>query len=253
MPTALEIMEHLANAGRDQEPVVYSDVPMSYHPLTIDAIEGVNEETAPYVKPAKEVLSLAYVTLNQLNEARRAVQHDESLTEAGKLLKLADFASKHQELVTRKFDAVHKNLSVGIGALERQLNAPVVEAARVSPFAVEIRDHVKAMNPDQRMQWLNEMTRKDDRQSLNAVLGAPSYLTGLSDEMKAGYAAHYHRTTNPGLVARLDVMKKALDKVETLGGRLLLDVEKSLGHKHGWSEVSRVRAVKVKANDPFKF
>ncbi|KLU27669.1 hypothetical protein EOS_03410 [Caballeronia mineralivorans PML1(12)] len=250
----MEFMEHLANAGKDQAPVTYTDVPVSYHPLNIDSIEGVDEETAPYVKPAKEALALAYVTLNQLNEARRALVNDESLTEGAKLLKLADFAGKHQETVSRKFDAVHQNLTAGINDLERQLNAPVAEAARISPFAPDIRNHVKALSFDKQHEWINEMIKKDDRQSLNAVLGAPAFLSGLTDEWQKIQAKRYHKAMNPGLTTRLDVMIKAREKIETVGAQFVhTDVEKSLGHKHGWREVQRLRAVKVTANDPFKF
>lgn len=220
------------------------------HPENIRALEGFDNETEPYVRPAIEAMSTLYQGLADIHAARKAARENPTLNEAAQVIAVADYADKVRARAAKKVDAAVDTLTRGIKFTDEALSSPLAAAAGVSPLHMEIRAHVKALDTDGRMKWFNEALRNGDTLSLVAVLGAPSYLSGMSEEMKVTHLRHYHMHTNPSAARRLKVMQGALDILTTRApAGLFQEVEKAVGAPA--RKVDALRKAKTKAEEAF--
>lgn len=205
----------------------------SLHPDNIKAIEGYSEETAPHVALAIASFENAYRRLEEVHKARAAADSDQTLNEAGKLLKVATFAEAQQKAITKSFDTSLANMTKTIDALEGMLSEPLKAKAERPGVANEVRAHVKALTVAQREAWFNERQRAGDLDSLEIVLGAHGYLSGLSDDERAVRTRFYHQMKSPDVAKRLQVLKSAREMVETRGPLVFKELEKAIGADFG--------------------
>lgn len=224
-------------------------VTISLHPKNVSAIEGYNEETAPYVAAAVTAFDEAYQGLCAIHEARIAASKNPTLNSAAQLVAVAEFADKRMTRILRAIDSASTSLQRGITGIEEMLNAPLQHKAN-SAFTVEIRAHVKSLSASERRQFLSEAQHTGDLQTLEAVLGAPGYLSGISNEEKSIRTRIYHSSRAPEQVRRLEVMKAAFDLLGQRGGLVHSGVEKAIGAS--WAEVNRIRKAKAQADEAFK-
>jgi hypothetical protein len=214
----------------------YTPTP-SLDPGIIKAIEGY-EENEGYLAPALNAFSTAHETLKQVAAARDPLSRDTSKSEGQKLLAMAARSEKAQERITKTFDTAHKNLSSAAQALEESLSQPL-EASASGGFSVEIRKHIKSLPKDERGEFVGEAMKRGDYSVLNAVLGAPAYLSGVTDAHKDLWLRQFHEARNPQAVRRLAAYRKALELIETRGPLVFTEMEKAQGGK--WSDVKRLR------------
>ncbi|WP_444461174.1 hypothetical protein [Rhodobacter capsulatus] len=140
---------------------------------------------------------------------------------------------KVQEMADRAFakfapqlDKVFHNMRAGAELIEKQLSAPV-EARAAHTISTQIRDHVKGMGQRQGVSELDKRPRqsavgfvqaaiqKGDEVTVSAVLGAPAYLSGLTDEMQAMLLRQWHEKHNPKAAKRLRAMRAVMDLIKT--------------------------------------
>lgn len=164
---------------------------------------------------------------------------------------VAEYAEKHQTAITKKFDSAVSNLTKGIESMEVMLNDPIKANAERSSIASEIRAHVKNMSVDQRLQFLSHAHQNGDIESLRAVLGAPGYLSGISEEERQVRTRMLHEKQSPETASRLKVMRAALDMLERRSGLVLTAVEKAIGGS--WSKVQQLRKGQSVADKALKF
>ncbi len=222
----------------------------SLHPANVESISGYDAETAPAVVEVLGCFRIAYDALSDVHAARKAAASNPVLTDAARLLQVADFADKHQNTVTRKFDAARANLVKAITALDASLNEPLKLRAERPSIAAEVRAHVKALTSEQREAWFNERQRAGDMESLEMVLGVPGgYLSGMSDDERAIRTRMYHEMRQPIVAKRLKVMGAALEMLETRGPLLFKEMEKAVGASS--RKVAALRSAKTTAEAAF--
>ena len=73
-------------------------------------------------------------------------------------------------------------------AIDHSLSAPM-EASAVGPLARRVRAYVRSLSNDQRGKFLGEALQSGDIKTLQSVLGAPAYLSGLAPPMAAALHA----------------------------------------------------------------
>jgi hypothetical protein len=224
-------------------------VTISLHPQNILAIKGYNEETAPYVAAAFTAFDEAYQGLCAIHEARIAASKNPTLNSAAQLVAVAEFADKRMTRILRAIDSASTSLQRGITGIEEMLSAPLQQKAN-SAFTAEIRAHVKSLSASERRKFLSEAQHAGDLQTLEAVLGAPGYLSGISNEEKSIRTRIYHSNRAPEQVRRLEVMKLAFDLLGQRGGLVHSGVEKAIGAS--WAEVNRIRKAKAQAEEAFR-
>ena len=227
------------------------NVTPSLHPANLEAIDGYDDNTKGYVSAAVEALSAAYDGLAQIHAAKAAASKNQGWNENQQVLMVADFAEKHQTSITRKFDAAFSSLTKGIEAIEATLNDPIKANAERSSVASEIRAHVKKLTTDERLQFLTHAHETGDIESLRAVLGAPGFLSGISESERQVRTRMLHEKQSPETSSRLKVMRSALEMLERRSGLVFGEVEKAVGAP--WDKVQQLRKGQSAAENALKF
>jgi DNA-binding phage protein len=163
---------------------------------------------------------------------------------------VADFADKNSDRVFRKFDGAVARLTLAVRDHESKLSAPVQQAA-AAPIAAEIRSFVKTLKQGERASFMNDALKAGDTQTVTAVLGAPAYLSGLTEVEKQVHTRTYHSKANPDLSARLAIMTKAKELLEQRGPLLYGELEKAIGGS--WAKVNDARQAASKSKAAFAF
>lgn len=210
---------------------------LSLDPGNVKHIEGYVDHEG-YVSHVTEAFSICHVGLKALSDAREQVKKDPSKTEAQQILMTAQAAEKLQERCARAMDSSRKRLMDGIKTLDDSLSKPLTTAADNS-LSREVREHVKELSTEKRMEFMSDAFKKNDVKTLQAVLGAMPYLSGLTDEMQAQFTRSLHEKQQPVIAARLKTMRKALDLVESRGPLVFGEIEKALGAR--FDVVQRLR------------
>jgi hypothetical protein len=211
--------------------------PPGLHPKNVELIEGI-EGHEGYVRSAIDAFGHIHGALQRLSDAREKLRGDSSRTDANKVLLLAVEAEKLQTAATLKFDTARKNLTDGIAGIEQMLNGPLVDKAN-NQISGEIRSYLRALPDDKRAVAINKAIEQKDVTVLQACLGAPPMLSGLSPELQAHYTRKYRELTAPEQATRLRVMRDALELVEQRAGLVLTETEKALGAR--WNVVQKLR------------
>lgn len=210
---------------------------LSLDPGNVTALEGY-EAHSGYVQCAVEAFSTCHVGLKALSDAREQVKKDTSKTEANQILLVAGEAEKLQNRMTRAMDTARTRLLDGIKSLDESLSKPLQSAADNS-ISAEVRKYVRELSDDKRMGFMNAALKKNDVRTLQSILGAQPFLSGLSDEMQAHFTRSLHEQRTPEIAARLGVMRRALQLVESRAGLILTEVPKALGAD--WTTVQKLR------------
>ena len=232
-----------------EEVKVHTNVAPSLHPQNIATIEGYNDQTRAYVAEVETAFSTAYEAINNVHTAREVVKKNPTLTEAAQVLRVADHAYKLQQNALAKMDSARTNLKKAIDANEGMLTTPLENASGTGTINEEVRRHVKALTPAERMQFMQDASARGDERTLVAVLGAPSYLSGLSPEMQALFTRQYHERKHPETAARLKVMQTAYDMLNKRSGLVMGEIEKAIGTD--WRKVQRLREATAESEKAF--
>jgi len=139
-----------------------------------------------------------------------------------------DVADRVFTRVAKLLDGTGGNLKKGIASLESELTKPI-EAQASHQISMEVRAHFKSLKLEDRMALLRRAINGGDHRSATAVLGGPSYLSGLPDEIHALMTREYHEKHNPDKAKRLKAMKAAYELIGERSGLLFKELEKAVG------------------------
>lgn len=209
------------------------------HPANITSIEGY-EEAKGYVSQAVGTLDTAYKSVGAVIEARQKLATDETRTSRAKVLMTAELADKYSAKLQREFEASWANLDKAIRSTEAALSKPLMEQAGAGVVNGEIRAHAKGLSKDERGKLLTTAIESGDLTTAGAILGAPPYLSGLSDIEVTHFTRQYHEKANPDISRRIELMKRAVDKLKRAHPALLKELENAVGANR--LEVKRLQA-----------
>jgi hemoglobin-like flavoprotein len=218
---------------------VNTAVSPSLHPELVLKLEGYDEATAPILAPVLTAFEDAYQAIGDVHVARAVAENDPSLTDAARVLKLAKMGEAHQDRVLRRFDSAYQTLGKQIKALEDQLNSPLKAAAERPGIAAEVRAHLKSMTQSERVKFVEERLRVGDAVTLQMLLGAPAYLSGLSDEMATVYSRMFNEKNYPEVAKRLKASKAAQSLLERTSALIMKEMTKAISAD--WPTIKRLR------------
>lgn len=198
------------------------------HPVNITSIPGY-EDHKGYVSTSVTAMDSAYQAIEHVIEARNKLSRDESRTPKAQVLMAAQMADKYMEKLQKEFASCWDKLTAGINFTENELTKPLEDYAGSGSINSEIRAHFKNMKPGERVQFLSEAMERGDERTLKSVLGAPAYLSGMSEAEAKHVTRNYHTKNNPQLAQRLEVMKKTREKLEQAKPIILSEMEKAVG------------------------
>lgn len=195
---------------------VNSRVTPALDPEVYLAVEGVNDSTRGYISDVVSVFNDTYETLGKLHAAKELVDSNPAWTDAQKVLMMTGETTKQKARLANKLDRVCRDLDSRIALTESDLLKPVQQAA-AGPLAQEVRQHFKTLNNGERSKLIREALEADDEATLQAVLGAQPFLSGLSNIDRDHFIGIYHRKNQPHLVERLEVMVRVKDLMDRSG------------------------------------
>jgi hypothetical protein len=137
-------------------------------------------------------------------------------------------------------DSAVKTLMQGIKSLDESLSKPL-QAGADNTISAEIRAHAKALSSEDRRALIINAMDKGDTKTLNAILGAPFYLSALDEGMQAHFTREWNIKQTPEIAKRVDVMRRALELVTTRGPLVITQIEEALGGRGSWAKVSAAR------------
>lgn len=220
----------------------------SLHPDNVKEIDGYDEQTAPVLAPTMTAFDTAYQAIGSVHDAREAAKTNPTWNEAQVVIETDNLARRKMDHVTRTFDAVHSNLAKGIAHIEAELTAPV-KAKAAAQVAGEIRSFMRTMDTGERHEFIRKAVEKGDADTVSSALGAPSYLSGLTDEFQALYTRMWHEKTAPEMAKRLKVMQGARDMIQSRAGLVFGEFEKAVGCPP--AKAARLKAAKTASERHF--
>lgn len=206
-------------------------VSLSFHPETFTALDGYNEDSAKFIGDAVSTFNDAYRTIAKVHDATEHGARNPTWTPEQRILAVSKVAEKEQDRLLRKMDAALANTTKAAHHIEQELTTPVSSKATLG-IAAEIRLHVKSLKSGQ-MDFVRSLIEAGDDLSASAVLGGPSYLSGLTDDMRTVLTRMLHEKQNPALVQRLTLLRATAEKIERDGPLVIIEMQKAVGAKAG--------------------
>lgn len=227
-------------------------------------IEDYDDDTASYLSPAKTAFTEAYSALRAVHDAKAAAEDDPTLNDAGRLLKVDDYASKRMlAKVYPAWDAASSSLNSKVEAWEKEMTKSV-ESKASQMISGEIRAHFKSLKTGERMTAISQAIKDGDELVASAVLGGPGMLSGIDEEMRSVLVREYHEKFNAPMAKRLRAAKSGLAQIDGKLGLLRREVTKAVGtikikgpnfEMHGQYDgeitPAQLRAKRDKSNKPF--
>ena len=220
----------------------------SFHPETVQALDGYDDDTASILSGVESAFTDAYVSIGRVHDARNAAKTNPTWNEAQQIIEVANFADKLTANLAKKFDSATANLTRVVEGLERDLSQPI-EGKGVGAMAGEIRTYVHSLPEGQRMGFIQKAIDAGDERTVGAVLGGVPYLSGITPEMQAVLLRQYHEKTNPRAAKQLRAAKAGLELLGERGGLIFKEMEKGVGAKQ--AKVQQLRAAKAAAEKSF--
>lgn len=197
----------------------------------------------------RTALQAAYKGLSAIHNARESAKTNPTWKEAQQILATADFGWKAQQTqIAPSFDRAIGELRIKIAEAEKELSAPLATKAS-DPIAAEIRAHVKAMKPSERMDFIRHAADAGDEITASAVLGTVPYLSGLDENIRDVFTRIYRERTTPAQAKRLAVMRGGTALLETAAANLHAELNKAISAAP--DKVGALRKAKTKAEEAF--
>lgn len=225
---------------------IRTNVSPSLHPAMITNIEGY-EQHKGYCGGAEDAFNFAYKSIQDVISTRHTVQLDESRTPKAKALAVATKAEQYMQRLQKTHSGSWDRLESGIRHIEKQLSEPLEQFAGAGVVNGEIRSHAKSLKHEERTKLITDALQKGDAKTCGAILGAPAYLSGLSEEQHKHYTRMYHEATQPELVSRLNVITQVKQKLEQSRDIIINEMEKAIGLSG--AELQRLRDGSKAAED----
>jgi len=195
----------------------------------IRLMDGYNEETAQFVGGVANFFDAARESLSKLHNARELWQANSAVTKEGAVAIVAKEAQVLQPKVLKRYDLAVRDLEANIAHAEAQLAEPLIELASRGPVNAEVRAFARGLNRSEREAFMREALNNNDEATLASVLGAQPFLSGLTPLDKQHFLREYHTRKRPDLVRRLDVMRRAQERLLDVRPILFTAFSKAVG------------------------
>lgn len=181
------------------------------HPGIAGEIADYDDDTRPLLGTTETAVSEAFNALKSIHDAKAAAATNPTLNEFAQLIAVDNHATKLMDKVYAKWSRTTDTLNANITAMEKDLYAPV-ESKASRTMATEIRQHFASLENDgKRMGALRKAIEAGDETTATAVLGAPSYLSGLSEELHAEYLRDWNNAQQPVEAKKVRAMRAAAE------------------------------------------
>ncbi|MDB5678392.1 hypothetical protein [Sphingomonas bacterium] len=200
-------------------------------PETYRAVEGYNDTTRMFVDDVVNAFNDIYVTVGKVHDARQLAEKNPAWTPENRILIVGQEANKQKDRAVRRLALAERDLRARIAHTECELTSPLTERAGLGSLNGEVRSFVRGLDRSKREAFMREALERDDGPTLEAILGAQPFLSGLTPLDHEHFLRLHHVKRNPHLVVRLDLMKRFLDMIERNGSIVHVQFDKAIGAK----------------------
>lgn len=219
----------------------------SLHSSCVRALDGYDDSTKPYVTQVETLFDEVRQCCEHVHAAREKANRNQAWTDGNKILMTANLADSYVKKLQPRLESVYSNLEKAVAHIEKELSAPIEQQAGAGTVNGEIRSHAKSLNREERTALIAGAIQSGDFKTAGAILGAPPYLSGLSNEEHVHYTRMLHEKSNPDLTKRLSVLKGARDLLADRSKLILKELTKAVGAKP--EQVAAIRNGDVAARD----
>jgi hypothetical protein len=212
----------------------------SLHPDNVTSLDGYEELQGFGLAQTVNAFKTAYEALDAMWSAKDAVSKNTSWTEDRRIVELSKLGERKWDTIAKAFDDSRANLLKQIESYENELTAPVVSKA-ASSVSAEIRKHVKDMSLSERVAFVQQAMQDGDTVTLSALLGAPSYLSGMTNDAQKVYVRQYRERMEPEKAKRMKLAQAAADLLMERGALIAKELEKAVGASPQKAAVLRQR------------
>lgn len=180
------------------------------HPGISGEIADYDDDTRPLLGATETAVSEAFNALKSIHDAKAAAATNPTLNEFAQLIAVDNHAEKRMAKVYASWSRTVDVLNANIAAMEKDLYAPV-ESKATRTLSTEVRQHFAGLKDGPRMNALRKAIEAGDETTATAVLGAPCYLSGMSEELHAEYLRDWHNAQRPVEAKKIRAMRQAAD------------------------------------------
>lgn len=198
------------------------------HPGNIKSLDCYDEDTETILGPTVAAFTEAYTGIRKVHDAKAKAATNPTWNEARQLIETDAFGQKVFAQIAKRFDGAAANLNVVIAGIEREFANPI-ESKAAGIIAQEIRLHVKGLKTGERMTFVQAAIKDGDQRTATAILGAPSYLSGLNSDMQTTLTRMYHEHHEPVKAKRLRAAQAGLEMIGNRGGLVHTQLSKAIG------------------------
>jgi hypothetical protein len=228
-PSVLD--QYRSNVRREPRPVdpntIYGfDLSPSIHPERIlSLVPDEHDDVRGYLKDATEFFANTHSVLERIDNAYRVSMTDTTITPDARSARLEKETTAAHDRAFAARGAAIESLQKKISHTEGELNRPL-EAAAATPRSNELRQVLRTLttakiNEAIRAALTAEQRTPQQTELLNATLGAHALTVGISELDQAMHIRAYNEKTQPQVLRRLEIMRKALTVVQSVKPELL--------------------------------
>ena len=222
----------------------------SLHPQSIASLDEYDSETEGELQQVVQAFTSVYEGIGKVLDMRDVAAGNTAWNEDMRTIKVQEMADRAFAKFAPQLDKVYHNMRAGAELIEKQLSAPV-EARAAHTISTQIRDHVKGLAERQGTSTLDKRPgqsavgfvqaaiQKGDEVTVSAVLGAPAYLSGLTDEMQAVLRRQWNEKANPTASKRLRAMRAVMDLIQDRAPLIHKELERVVGKPPAYAKMLR--------------
>lgn len=206
-------------------------VPINCTPRMFEDL-GDDSTLRPLHRALEECASIAREIVSHRDNTLK--QPDPNLSDAGQQHRIREHSEPALIGANKILTAALAKADASVEKMEAELDR-VLPALEEGDHGAEIRQHIKVLPDRERRAFVLRAQETDDTTTIASVLGAPAYLSGLTDadmalvrERRAEAAAK----AKPGLAKRLDQLRTARSRVEQARASLHAERLRAFGGSH---------------------
>lgn len=209
-----------------------------------------HDDVRGYLTDASGFLDSVFTTLSKIDQAYRDLMLDKSLTPDARTQKLeAATSAAATKAYTGRAKAI-EGLQKKIAHQDALLSSPLTAQA-ASPRSTELRAVLRTVKPAEVNASIRAALNAEHRtpqqaELLSATLGAHALTVGITEAEQAMHLRAFNEKSEPQVLRRLDLLKKALTIIEGIHPNTLVSqFEKSMRSK--FSRASAISGISSKA------
>jgi len=150
--------------------------------------------------------------------------HDEEFAEAA-----ATALDRAAQVVDRRLASLNRSRD----GLETRVAEALKDTAHPPAVHAEIRAHLKGLSDSKRVSWLMSAAKRGDKATMHAILSAPAFLSGLTEEQVALARNEAARAVAAQDFEQLQALQNVIAAVEQAGGKIVLRTGELARYRNG--------------------